>query len=121
STAGAATTVAQVSTATTTTADDLTLAQELEELKSTKPKVKRVVIQEPEPMMPIKKKDQIRLDEETTLRLQAKFDEEERLARKKAQKEEEANIALVKTWDDIQAKIDVDHQLAERLQAQEQE
>ncbi|GKB34963.1 hypothetical protein Tco_0879905 [Tanacetum coccineum] len=31
------------------------------------------------------------------------------------------NIALIKTWDDIQAKIDVDHQLAERLQAHEQE
>ncbi|GKE18462.1 hypothetical protein Tco_1426039, partial [Tanacetum coccineum] len=36
-------------------------------------------------------------------------------------KEEEANIALIETWDDIQAKIDVDHQLAERMQAQEQE
>ncbi|GKB00849.1 hypothetical protein Tco_0828893 [Tanacetum coccineum] len=36
-------------------------------------------------------------------------------------KEKEANIALIETWDDIQAKIDADHQLAERLQAQEQE
>ncbi|GJZ23236.1 hypothetical protein Tco_0560695 [Tanacetum coccineum] len=41
--------------------------------------------------------------------------------RKKAEKEEEANIALIETWDDIQAKIDVDHQLAKRMQAQEQE
>ncbi|GJR48894.1 hypothetical protein Tco_1316997 [Tanacetum coccineum] len=31
------------------------------------------------------------------------------------------NIALIEEWGDIQAKIDVDHQLAERLQAQEQE
>ncbi|GJX16504.1 hypothetical protein Tco_0217336 [Tanacetum coccineum] len=46
---------------------------------------------------------------------------EERLAREKAEKEKEANIALIETWDDIQAKIDADHQLAERLQAQEQE
>ncbi|GJS72896.1 hypothetical protein Tco_0705737 [Tanacetum coccineum] len=53
--------------------------------------------------------------------MHAAFDEEERLARKKAKKEEEANIALIETWDDIQAKIDVDHQLAERMQAQEQE
>ncbi|GKE77301.1 hypothetical protein Tco_1543421, partial [Tanacetum coccineum] len=45
-----------------------------------------------------------------------KFDEEDRLAREKAQQVEEANIA----WDDIQAKIDADYQLAERLQAQEQ-
>nr|GEV25190.1 ribonuclease H-like domain-containing protein [Tanacetum cinerariifolium] len=39
----------------------------------------------------------------------------------RAEKEQEANIALIKTWDDIQAKINVDHQLAKRLQAQEQE
>ncbi|GJZ25838.1 hypothetical protein Tco_0570091 [Tanacetum coccineum] len=48
------------------------------------------------------------------------FDEEERLAREKVEKEE-ANIPLIETWDDIQAKIDVDHQLAKRMQAQEQE
>ncbi|GJW94456.1 hypothetical protein Tco_0174128 [Tanacetum coccineum] len=47
--------------------------------------------------------------------------QEERLAREKAKKEEEANIALIETWDDIQAKIDADHQLAKRMQAQEQE
>ncbi|GKA47015.1 hypothetical protein Tco_0739898 [Tanacetum coccineum] len=72
---------------------------------------------EPEPLKPKKKDVQIMLDEE----LQAEFDEEERLAREKAEKEEEANIALIETWDDIQAKIDADHQLAERMQAQEQE
>ncbi|GJT10295.1 ribonuclease H-like domain-containing protein [Tanacetum coccineum] len=44
-------------------------------------------------------------------------DKEERLAREKAQKVEEANIA----WDDIQAKVEADYQLAQRLQAQEQE
>ncbi|GJR99766.1 reverse transcriptase domain-containing protein [Tanacetum coccineum] len=73
-----------------------------------------------EPMKPMKKKDLFRLDEEATLKLQAKFDEEERLAREKPKKEKEANISLIETWDDIQAKIDTDHQLAERLQAQEQ-
>ncbi|GJX27355.1 hypothetical protein Tco_0233651 [Tanacetum coccineum] len=71
-------------------------------------------------MKPVKKKDLIRLDEEAALKLQAEFDEEERLAREKAEKEKEANIALIETWDDIHAKIDDDHQLAERLQAQEQ-
>nr|GFB64845.1 hypothetical protein [Tanacetum cinerariifolium] len=74
-----------------------------------------------EHVKPMKKKDQIMLDEETTLNLQAEFDEEERLARGKAEKEEEANIALIETWDDIQAKIDADHQLAKRMQAQEEE
>ncbi|GJT69746.1 hypothetical protein Tco_1029032 [Tanacetum coccineum] len=74
-----------------------------------------------EPVKPMKKKDQIRLDEETTFNLQAKFDEEERLVREKAKKEKETNIALIETWDDIQAKIDADHQMAKRIQAQEQE
>ncbi|GJV13889.1 hypothetical protein Tco_1355430 [Tanacetum coccineum] len=108
------------------------------------PKVKGIVFQEPgkstttttissqqsqdngkgiliELVEPIKKKDLIRLDEEVALKLQAEFYEEERLTREKAEKEQEANIALIETWDDIQAKIDVDHQLAERLQTQEQE
>ncbi|GJT91637.1 hypothetical protein Tco_1080482 [Tanacetum coccineum] len=106
--AGDATTV---SAATTTTDDDgdITLAQALIEMKSTKPNNKGVVIQELgeptttissqlssqqsqdkgkailiEPMKPMKKKDQIRRDEETALMLQAEFDEEERLAREKA-------------------------------------
>ncbi|GJY03652.1 hypothetical protein Tco_0369592 [Tanacetum coccineum] len=74
-----------------------------------------------EPVEPMKKKDLIRLDEEVSLKLQAEFDEEERLAREKAEKEKEANISLIEIWDDIQAKIDADHQLAERFQAQEQE
>ncbi|GKA08911.1 hypothetical protein Tco_0688242 [Tanacetum coccineum] len=41
--------------------------------------------------------------------------------KKKAEKEKEANISLIEEWDDIQAKIDADYQLVERLQAQEQE
>nr|GEW03775.1 hypothetical protein [Tanacetum cinerariifolium] len=73
-----------------------------------------------EPVKP-KKKDQIRRDEEATLKLQAEFAEEERLARERVEIEKEANIALIETQDDIQAKIDADRQLAERLQAQEQE
>ncbi|GKD67227.1 hypothetical protein Tco_1309335, partial [Tanacetum coccineum] len=44
-------------------------------------------------------------------------EEEKRLAREKAQQVEEANIA----WDDVQAKIDANYQLAQRLQAQEQD
>nr|GFD52170.1 hypothetical protein [Tanacetum cinerariifolium] len=43
-----------------------------------------------------KKKDQIKLNEEAAKRLQAKFDEEDRLVREKAEKEQEANIALIK-------------------------
>ncbi|GJR20672.1 putative ribonuclease H-like domain-containing protein [Tanacetum coccineum] len=137
--------VVEISAATITNVE-LTLAQTLVELKSARPKTKGVVMQEPsestpiislqlplqvkgqgskdkgkakmiEPEKPLKKKDQIKFDEEEALRLQAKFDEEDRLAREKAQQVEEANIA----WDDIQVKIDADYQLAERLQAQEQQ
>ncbi|GJS89665.1 hypothetical protein Tco_0772301 [Tanacetum coccineum] len=112
STASAATTVsaATTTTATITTVDDITLAQALMEIKSIKPKEKGVVIQELgestttissqlssqqsqdkgkgiliESEKPVKKKDLIRLDEETALKLQAEFDEEERLAREKAE------------------------------------
>ncbi|GKD12501.1 hypothetical protein Tco_1196908, partial [Tanacetum coccineum] len=138
---------AQVSTAATIvtiTTEEITLSQAREALKTSKPKVKGIVFQEPsksitttissqqsqekgkgimieEPMKPMKKKYQINFDEETALKLQAECNKEERLTREKAKKEKEANIYLIEEWDDIQAKIDVDHQLAKRLQAQEQE
>ncbi|GJT13164.1 hypothetical protein Tco_0860206 [Tanacetum coccineum] len=113
----------QVSIAVTTvtiTTEEITLAQALKALKTlkSKDKGKGMLI---EPMEPMKKKYLIRLDEEVALKLHAEFDEEERLVREKAEKEQKANIALIETWDDIHAKIDADHQLAERLQAQEQE
>ncbi|GJS04322.1 retrovirus-related pol polyprotein from transposon TNT 1-94 [Tanacetum coccineum] len=72
---------------------------------------------EPEPVKKMSKKDQLRSDEEEAKRLQAEFDEEERLAREK----DEANVALTEEWVDIHAKIKVDHELAQRLQAEEQE
>ncbi|GKE49598.1 hypothetical protein Tco_1480856, partial [Tanacetum coccineum] len=72
---------------------------------------------EPEPVKKMSKKDLLKLDEELAFKLKAKEEEEERLAREKAQQVEEANIA----WDDVQAKINVDYQLAQRLQAQEQD
>ncbi|GKC76407.1 hypothetical protein Tco_1127181 [Tanacetum coccineum] len=103
------------------TVDEVTLAQALAALKSVKPKVKANVIEDlsvpvsvvsastkekvqdkgkgilvEEPVKP-KKKDLIRLDEEIASKLQAEFDEEEILARKKV----EANVALTKEWDDI--------------------
>ncbi|GKF73890.1 hypothetical protein Tco_0220222, partial [Tanacetum coccineum] len=57
-----------------------------------------------EPEKPLKRKDQIKFDEEIAQKLQAlmqaKLEEEERLAR---QREEDANIA---EWDDIQAMMD---------------
>ncbi|GJW23920.1 putative ribonuclease H-like domain-containing protein [Tanacetum coccineum] len=110
-------TAGEVVTIASPTADDLTLAQTLIEIKSAKSKVKGVVIGEQsestsrtrpqqlpskdkgkgimeEPEKPTKKKYQIRHDEEVAQRLQAqmqaKLEEEDRLVR---QREEEANIA----------------------------
>ncbi|GJT74317.1 hypothetical protein Tco_1041042 [Tanacetum coccineum] len=68
-----------------------------------------------EPEKPMKKKELIRLDEEIASKLQAEFDEEVRLAREKGEKEQEANVVLTKEWNDIQAKIEADHKLAQRL------
>ncbi|GJR73949.1 uncharacterized mitochondrial protein-like protein [Tanacetum coccineum] len=141
STAGAAITVSVSTTTTATTVDEITLAQDLADLKSTKPKAKGIAFREPgesttttpipskiqdkgkakmiepEPVKKLSKKDQLKLDEKIALKLQLEIDEEERITRAKEEKINEANIA----WDDIQAKIDVDYQLAERLQAKEQE
>nr|GFB17864.1 hypothetical protein [Tanacetum cinerariifolium] len=81
--------------------DEVTLAQALAELKTSKPKAKRdkekgIMVEE---LVKHKKKGQIRLDEEASLKLQAElhaeFDEEQRLAREKAKTELEANIALI--------------------------
>ncbi|GKD96365.1 hypothetical protein Tco_1380262, partial [Tanacetum coccineum] len=135
--------VAQVSTAATTitiTIEEVTLAQALADLKSTKPKAKGIVLQDPgkstttttnsskglsqdkgkgilvEPEKPLKKKDQLKLDEEISLKLQAKIDEEERIDKAEEENIDEANMA----WDDIQAKVNADYQLAKRLQAKEQ-
>ncbi|GKD83017.1 hypothetical protein Tco_1349856 [Tanacetum coccineum] len=110
---------------------------------TTRPKARGVVVQEPselgittscpqasqpsktkekgkakmiEPELPLKKKDQVALDEEMVrnleAQLQAKLIEEERLARKK---EEEASIALIESWENTQAMMEADRFLAERL------
>ncbi|GJS35721.1 ribonuclease H-like domain-containing protein [Tanacetum coccineum] len=71
---------------------------------------------------PLKKKDQIMYDQEVALnlqaQLQAELEEEERISR---QKEKEANIALIESWDNIQAMMDADYQMAQQLKAKEQE
>ncbi|GJS35147.1 hypothetical protein Tco_0533529 [Tanacetum coccineum] len=47
--------------------------------------------------------------------MQAELEEEDRLVR---QREEEANIV---SWDNVQAMIDADYQMAQQMQAEEQE
>nr|GEW01014.1 hypothetical protein [Tanacetum cinerariifolium] len=83
--------------------------------ESTKINVEAKLIEEPE--VPKKRKHLIRGDEELAKQLQAEIDEENRIAREKVQQVEEVNL----TWNDVQAKIKVDYQLVQRLQAEEQE
>ncbi|GKA45969.1 hypothetical protein Tco_0738765 [Tanacetum coccineum] len=134
----------EVSTASPTAAKittiELTLAQTLAELKSARPKTKGVVMQEPsesitttttttipsndkgkgimvEEPLKMKKKDQISFDEQETIRLQAEFSKEVRLAREK----DKANVVLIEEWNDIQDKIVTDYEMSQRLQADKQE
>ncbi|GJY66607.1 hypothetical protein Tco_0468845 [Tanacetum coccineum] len=86
---------------------------------SSKDKGKGIMI---EPEVPLKRKDQIALDEQIARDIQAKLDaellEEQKLARKQ---EEEANIALIESWENTQAMMEADRLLAERLQSKEKE
>ncbi|GJQ98306.1 putative reverse transcriptase domain-containing protein [Tanacetum coccineum] len=109
---------------------------------TTRPKVRGVVVQEPselrnsqesqpsitkdkgkaimiEPEVPLKRKDQVALDEQMAkeAQLEAEIIEEEKLARKQ---EEVANIALIESWDNTQAMMEADFELAQRLQTKEQ-
>ncbi|GJS15917.1 hypothetical protein Tco_0410389 [Tanacetum coccineum] len=68
-----------------------------------------------EPEKPLKKKDQIAIDEEVArnleAQLQGELEEKERISRLK---EEEANIALLESWDNTQAMMDADFLLDKR-------
>ncbi|GKE49219.1 hypothetical protein Tco_1480477, partial [Tanacetum coccineum] len=86
---------------------------------SSKDKGKGIMI---EPEVPLKRKDQIALDEQIARDIQAKLDaellKEQKLARKQ---EEEANIALIESWENTQAIMEADRLLDERLQSKERE
>ncbi|GJT05422.1 hypothetical protein Tco_0839884 [Tanacetum coccineum] len=111
---------------------------------TTRPKARGVVVQEPsefrtsqesqpsitkdkgnaimiEPEVPLKRKDQVSLHEQMArdvhAQLEAELIKEEKLARKQ---EEEANIALIESWDNTQAMMEADFKLAQRLQTEEQ-
>nr|GEU35157.1 hypothetical protein [Tanacetum cinerariifolium] len=127
--------------------DEITLAKAIIDIKTSKPKAKGILMQEPsetptptpidssqksskakdkvkakmiKPRKRLKRKDQIMIDKEVARNLeaqmQAKLEEEERLKR---QKEEVANIALIESWDNRQAMMNADYELAIRLQEEE--
>nr|GEU57766.1 putative ribonuclease H-like domain-containing protein [Tanacetum cinerariifolium] len=102
------------SVAATITTEEITLAQELVEIKTTKPKAKGIVLEEPSE------------SPTTTIIISSKKSQDKgkgimTFKRERAQKGLEANIDFIETWDDVQAKIDADYQMAKRLQAKEQQ
>nr|GEU48127.1 hypothetical protein [Tanacetum cinerariifolium] len=110
-----------VNAAATITSEEITLAQALIEIKTSKHKAKGIVLQDLSESTTTTTKTISSKQSQDKAELQAKFDEEQRLTRERTQKELEANIDLIKTSDDVQVKIDADYQMAKRLQAEEQQ
>ncbi|GJW98155.1 hypothetical protein Tco_0179963 [Tanacetum coccineum] len=129
STAGAAVTtasVAAVSTASPTrrvsTADDITMAETLVYIRKSAAKDKgKGKMDESEPVQTKTKlqQEQERLGYEAAVRLQAELEEEER--QRIARVHEAASSFNVEEWEDIQARVKADEELAQRLQAEERE
>ncbi|GJS75320.1 putative ribonuclease H-like domain-containing protein [Tanacetum coccineum] len=112
STAGEAVTTAGVEDSvapTIPTTVEETLAQTLMEIKAAKPKAKGIVFHDQEEQQ---------MARDVQAQLEAEIIEEEKLARKQ---EEEANIALIESWDNTQAMMEADFELAQRLQNRERE
>nr|GEX87318.1 putative reverse transcriptase domain-containing protein [Tanacetum cinerariifolium] len=95
------------------------------EIKAAKPKARGVIVQElsefrtasssqPSQLPQSKHKEVARKLE---AQIKVEMEEEERIAREK----DEANIDVIEQWDEVQAKIDVDMELAQKLQTKEQE
>ncbi|GJU85997.1 hypothetical protein Tco_1293543 [Tanacetum coccineum] len=96
----------------------------LQPLPTINPKDKGTgILQETEPMEKIKKKvqgdAQIERDAEIALRLQAELDEELRAERER--QEEAFKVAITGMFDEVQARIDADYELAARMTQEEQE
>nr|GEW00805.1 uncharacterized mitochondrial protein AtMg00810-like [Tanacetum cinerariifolium] len=111
-------------TATTNDVDDeLTLVKTLIAIKAAKPKVIPTTAttvttaittsRAKEPKKHLKKKDQIALDEELARKLEAMMKVEMKEEKMIAKEKNKANRAIIEEWDDVQAIIDADRQLAE--------
>nr|GEY21795.1 retrovirus-related Pol polyprotein from transposon TNT 1-94 [Tanacetum cinerariifolium] len=127
---------AKVST-TITTDDELTLARALIKIKAAKPKAittaattiiavsttpeeKGIIMQEPSKTPSPKPVVSSQQQSQPKDKGKAKMVKPERpLKRKEQQKEEEDNIAMIVEWDNTQAMMDVDYELAVKLQEEE--
>ncbi|GKE23662.1 hypothetical protein Tco_1435174, partial [Tanacetum coccineum] len=134
STAGEAGTTASVEgSAAPTTIEEIILAQTLIHIKAAKPKVvttaattttttspkaRRVVVQEPSEFRAPQEAHPSISKDKGKAKLDAELIEEQKLAKKQ---EEEANIALIESWENTQAMMEADRLLDERLQSRERE
>nr|GEU77731.1 putative ribonuclease H-like domain-containing protein [Tanacetum cinerariifolium] len=94
----------------------------LQPLPTIDPKDKgKGILQEPEPVKKSKKidQDQIKKYAEVALKTQAHLNEEARIERER--QEEASEAALAEMYDEVQAQIDDDHELAVRLTHEEQQ
>ncbi|GKA79168.1 hypothetical protein Tco_0785764 [Tanacetum coccineum] len=91
------------------------------EIKAAKPKAKGIVFHDQEEHVSVSKPTvsvtQPSVKDKGKTQLEAKIIQEEKLTRKQ---EEEANIALIVSWDHTQAMMEADFELAQRLQTEEQ-
>nr|GFC25819.1 hypothetical protein [Tanacetum cinerariifolium] len=101
--------------------DDVTLAQTLIEIKAAKPRARGVIVKEPSESRTTSSSQPSQLPQakykevarKLEAKMKAKMVKEERIAREKNKE----NIAMIEEWDDVQATINVDRQLAEQIQA----
>ncbi|GJV80939.1 hypothetical protein Tco_1516809 [Tanacetum coccineum] len=97
----------------------MTIANTLVAIRSTRPRTTSVVIrdveEEPRRATPIPTVQS--QDKED----QAQFEREQRIARERAAEQEAKDAALIEQMEDIQARMDADELLAERLQQEERE
>ncbi|GJV44262.1 hypothetical protein Tco_1428798 [Tanacetum coccineum] len=130
STAGAAVTTASVAVSTASptrntrvsTADDITMAETLVYIRKSAAKDKGKGKMDESETVKTKTKlqqEQERLDFEAAVRLQAELDEEGR--QRIARVHEAASSFNVEEWEDIQARVQADEELVQRLQAEERE
>nr|GEW89723.1 hypothetical protein [Tanacetum cinerariifolium] len=109
--------IAEPKTPPTTTSlfddEDVTIADTLVKMRS--------ILQEPKPIRKTKKRDQdqIERDVKVALKIQAELDE--KVMTKRKRQEEASKAALAELYDEVQAQIDDDHELAARLTHEEQE
>ncbi|GKE93651.1 hypothetical protein Tco_1574746, partial [Tanacetum coccineum] len=104
--------------------EDLTIAQTLVKMRSEKAKEKGVAFRdETESVEMTKNKVQgdahIELDAEVALRIQAELDKELRVERER--QEEASKVTIAKMFDEVQARMNADYELAARMTQKEQE